>query len=206
MELPGPPSIDLARWDLAALRRAWLRARPFPHVVIDGALAPAAHAALREAFPREPLWLQEDEIFRFHGGLEGASEPAVAAAVGALTCPAAREAWSALCGRPLSRHTARPYRYERGSYLLPHSDCRPGDARALAFAYYVGAERPLAGGALELFACREEGGRVVEARPARRIQPRDNRLVLFAVSPAALHQVREVTRGARLSLAGWFYP
>jgi Rps23 Pro-64 3,4-dihydroxylase Tpa1-like proline 4-hydroxylase len=47
---------------------------------------------------------------------------------------------------------------------------------------------------------------VTTARKAGRIAPAAGRLVLFAVSPTALHQVREVTRGERCSLAGWFRP
>ena len=35
-------------------------------------------------------------------------------------------------------------------------------------------------------------------------EPRENRIVIFEVTPASLHQVREVVRGARVSLSGWF--
>jgi Rps23 Pro-64 3,4-dihydroxylase Tpa1-like proline 4-hydroxylase len=66
------------------------------------------------------------------------------------------------------------------------------------------------GGALELFDCAANAVSatrgVASARKAGRIAPRPGRLVLFAVSPTALHQVREVTRGERCSLAGWFRP
>jgi len=46
---------------------------------------------------------------------------------------------------------------------------------------------------------------VTEQHPVKCIEPRANRLVLFEVGPAAVHQVRGVTAGARVSLSGWFY-
>jgi len=46
----------------------------------------------------------------------------------------------------------------------------------------------------------------VATEPAGQIEPRPNRLVVFEVSEASLHQVREVIGGLRISLAGWFYP
>jgi Rps23 Pro-64 3,4-dihydroxylase Tpa1-like proline 4-hydroxylase len=60
------------------------------------------------------------------------------------------------------------------------------------------------GGELELFACEMNGDDVVHARSAQLIEPRANRLVLFDVSTASLHQVREVLAGTRVSLTGWF--
>jgi Rps23 Pro-64 3,4-dihydroxylase Tpa1-like proline 4-hydroxylase len=57
---------------------------------------------------------------------------------------------------------------------------------------------------LELFACEMNGDDVVHARSAQTITPKPNRLVLFDVSNASLHQVREVLAGTRVSLTGWF--
>ena len=48
------------------------------------------------------------------------------------------------------------------------------------------------------------GDELISARPAHRVEPRANRLVLFDVTNASLHQVREVLAGNRVSLAGWF--
>jgi len=60
------------------------------------------------------------------------------------------------------------------------------------------------GGELELFDCDLDGDEIVGARPALRIEPVENRLVVFDVSPGSLHQVREVTGGGRVSLSGWY--
>ena len=99
--------------------------------------------------------------------------------------------------RPLTRADGSAYIYLPGHYLLPHSDSRVSEGRAIAYAYYAGA--PQKGGELEFF---ERTAR----RVARKIAPRANRLVLFEVHDLALHQVREVLAGARTSIAGWFYP
>jgi Rps23 Pro-64 3,4-dihydroxylase Tpa1-like proline 4-hydroxylase len=48
-------------------------------------------------------------------------------------------------------------------------------------------------------------GDLVRTESARLVEPHGNRLVVFDVSDASLHQVREVTGGLRISLAGWFY-
>jgi Rps23 Pro-64 3,4-dihydroxylase Tpa1-like proline 4-hydroxylase len=111
---------------------------------------------------------------------------------------------SEICGRRLTRSDGVAYSYLPGHFLLPHSDSRESEGRAVAYAYYVGA--PERGGELELFACSTRKGQILRTRPARRIPARANRLVLFEVSDIALHRVCEVTRGARTSLAGWFYP
>src|SRR5438067_1813589 len=108
------------------------------------------------------------------------------------------------CTRRWRAATGSAYVYLPGHYLLPHSDSRQSEGRAIAYAYYVSAPRK--GGELELFDCTMKKGEIVRTWPAKKIAPRANRLVLFAVTDTALHQVREVLRGARTSIAGWFYP
>lgn len=173
------------------------------------------------AFSAEPLVEQADEHFAFLGGAEPPQALPLRALADWLGTPETLAFTSALCGQRLGSVGVRAYTYSRGHYLLPHSDCQTGDPRAVAFAWYlalrsgedtadagVGAARGIRGGALELFNCtvNAEGlpRGVATARNAGRITPLAGRLVLFAVSPTALHQVREVTHGARCSLAGWF--
>ena len=50
-----------------------------------------------------------------------------------------------------------------------------------------------------------DGDEVVSSRPAIQIKPQDNRMVIFDVTNASLHQVCEVLAGARVSLTGWFF-
>lgn len=203
MDLAG---IDLARLTAPGLAAAWRSARPFPHAVIDGFTAPDTCSTLVGAMEDEPADVLRDEIFtmtasaptvedarlrRFHAALGGSE---VCAAIEALT------------GRRVRRADLRAFAYEPGHYLLPHTDHQEGVGRAIAYAFYLGATPDLAGGELALFDCSLDHGEIVSAREARVIAPRENRLVLFEVGDASLHEVREVTCGMRLSLAGWFYP
>ena len=200
-------ALSAAGWDLGHLRAQWLAARPFPHLVLDGLLPAGELPALVTAFAAEPMILQADEHFCFRGGAEPPQEPRLRALALSLQAPELLAAVSAISGREVCAAHVRAYAYARGCYLLPHSDCRPHEDRVVAFAWYLAQQVPLRGGALELFDCELEEGETPAARtavPAMRIEPRVNRLVLFDVAPAGLHQVCEVTQGERLSLAGWF--
>jgi hypothetical protein len=55
----------MIRWpaDLGSLAREFSRARPFRHVVIDGALSADEHARITAAFDDEPHVLVETEIY-----------------------------------------------------------------------------------------------------------------------------------------------
>jgi Rps23 Pro-64 3,4-dihydroxylase Tpa1-like proline 4-hydroxylase len=196
--------IDWDSRDLRALARSFRRARPFPHVILDGLLSPLDHARVMDDFRWEPHRLLEDEIYRQMRAGDPPQRPVVRAFRDHLVSMLGCSKVAQICGQPLSRGDGAGYVYLEGHYLLPHADWRPGEGRALAYAYYISP--PEAGGELELFDCTLERGEIVRTRPARRIAPRANRLVLFEVSQRALHQVREVTRGARMSIAGWYYP
>ena len=194
----------MIRWpdDPAALAREFADARPFPHLVIDGAIEPAEHARLVAGFDVEPHLLVQNEIYLHLRSSDPPMQPALRAFHAALQeeCPVV----SAIYGERLTRADGSAYVYLPGHYLLPHSDSRKSEGRAVAYAYYASA--PKRGGELELFECKTRRGEIVRTRVTRRIAPRPNRLVLFAVDDLALHQVREVLEGARTSIAGWFYP
>lgn len=189
--------------DEAALARAWRAATPFPHVVIDDlAEDPDALLAI----------LEEEHVDRYEGDLfvfeASAPEPrsdelrAVRASFAAALAPAL----SRITGRPVGRADMRAYAYRVGHYLLPHTDHRDGLGRVLAYAYYLPSPAPPQGGELELYRCDVAAGEITSVASARVIAPRANRLVVFEVGDASLHQVREVLGGLRISLAGWFYP
>jgi Rps23 Pro-64 3,4-dihydroxylase Tpa1-like proline 4-hydroxylase len=185
------------------LARTWASATPFPHIVIDDAVAdPDALLAILE---EEAVERYEGEIALFDAS---APEPATP------EFRAVRDAFADALAAPLSRITGKPvrtvdmraYAYRPGHYLLPHTDHQDGLARVLAYAYYLPSPEPPVGGELELFACALDGGEITRVDAGRVIEPHANRLVVFDVSDASLHQVREVMSGLRLSLAGWFYP
>src|SRR5262249_31406336 len=104
-------------------------------------------------------------------------------------------------GKAVTRADMRAYAYRPGHYLLPHTDHQDDLARVLAYAYYLPTPEPPTGGELELFRVTDDAITTAEV-----IEPVPERLVVFEVGPASLHQVREVLGGLRLSLAGWFYP
>jgi len=196
--------IDLAKWDLPKLTNEWRAARPFAHVVIDNLVSAESLTALCGAASAEPHWPNRGEIYDMMGSGDTVQHPTLRAFESELGSAETLAAVGALSGATLTSVELRSYVYLAGSYLLPHSDCRPQLRRRVAFAFYLWTEG-VRGGELELFDVRLDQGHPVETRPAVLIEPRSNRLVLFEVTPASLHQVREVLEGARLSLAGWFH-
>lgn len=192
------------RWDTAALAAAWAVAAPFPHVIIDRVLDDAPLDDLRAALAHEPHYAERSEIVDGLGSAPGFAHPALAAFAAALGSAPCLDAVGAVTGKRVTRVEVRSYVYPPGGYLLPHTDHRGELGRQVAFAAYVHDEGTCGGGELELFACTMRGDEIVATEPARAIEPRANRLVLFDVSSASLHQIREVTSGARIAFAGWF--
>jgi Rps23 Pro-64 3,4-dihydroxylase Tpa1-like proline 4-hydroxylase len=199
------PVIDFARWDVAALRAEWQAARPFPHVVIDGFLDEAALAKAKDAIAGEPHYADVSDLYEMMSSRSPVSAAPLLEVQAALGGPEGLTALAAITGKQASRVELRSYVYLAGSFLLPHSDCRAGLDRLVAYAYYLMPREASRGGELELFDVEMEGPDVVSQRSARKIEPEENRIVFFDVTPASLHQVCEVTWGARASLAGWFY-
>lgn len=195
--------IPVADWKLDELARAWAAARPFPHVVLDDVAAPEALRALQQAVGQEPHWPDRGELHDFMASGEAVVHPVLCAVQAELGSAPVLAAIQTLSGRPVARVDVRSYVYLPGSYLLPHADSRAAIGRRVAFAFYLWTQG-CQGGELELFACELAGDELTAARPALQIAPRDNRMVLFDVTNASLHQVREVLAGMRASLAGWF--
>jgi hypothetical protein len=189
----------------AALAATWRAATPFPHLILDDVIAADAVAALLEIIEDEPAARYEGDIFAFEAS---PPQPSTAAfrqlrdEFAATFAPLLR----AITGRAVARADMRAFAYGPGHYLLPHTDHQPGLGRVLAYAFYVPSPAPPTGGELELFRCELDDGALRVTEPAGTIAPTANRLVVFEVGDASLHQVREVLAGLRLSLAGWFYP
>lgn len=191
--------------DERALARAWRDALPFPHLVIDGLLPEAGLAELLALLEEEAVEHYQADIYAFDAT---APEPKTAAFralrdtfAGALAGPLSR-----IASRKVTHVDMRAYAYRPGHFLLPHTDHQTGVGRALAYAYYLPTPEPPLGGELELFRCTLEDGELTSMVSTRCIEPVANRLVVFDVSEASLHQVREVLDGLRPSLSGWFYP
>ncbi len=198
--------IDIARLTDPSLATAWRAAKPFPHVVIDGLVTEEARATLIAAMEDEPAGDIHDEIFEMTASAPKVEDPRFRRFQAALESPPVLAAITALCGKPLRRADLRAFAYGPGHYLLPHTDHQQDIGRLVAYAFYLDTLHALTGGELALFDCTFTGTEITATRVAKTIAPRANRLVLFEVSDASLHEVREVTHGLRLSLAGWFYP
>ncbi len=197
--------VDVARLDAGRLAEAWRAARPFPHVVIDDFLAPARLQELREAVAAEPHHLDTADFYEMMASGLPVVHPTLAAFERELGDGATRDAIAAITGKAVTSVEMRSYVYLAGSFLLPHSDYRATFRRTISYAYYLVGDDSCQGGELELFDCVFDGRDLTSTEPALLLAPRVNRLVVFDVSPVSLHQVREVTGGGRVSLAGWYH-
>jgi Rps23 Pro-64 3,4-dihydroxylase Tpa1-like proline 4-hydroxylase len=198
--------INPATWDLGALAATWRAGEPFAWVAIDSLVGDDALASLRAAIPREPHLPNRGEIFEMLVMAHDApSQPELRAFVDALGGPAVRAAVTAVTGIDVARADGSSYIYLAGSYLLPHTDHRPGVDRKIAYVYYLSDDDAFTGGELDLYRCVVEDGEIAGTEVATTLRPRRDRLLLFAVGPTTLHRVREVRSGARVSITGWFY-
>ncbi|MBZ0233154.1 MAG: 2OG-Fe(II) oxygenase [Deltaproteobacteria bacterium] len=199
-------SADLLRdTTIENLSKNWRAAAPFPHVVIDDVIPPDALGSLMAMLDEEPVDPYEGDLFTFDASAPEPRTDELRAARDDLAATLA-PVLSRVTGKAVTRADLRAFAYREGHYLLPHSDHQQGLGRALAYAYYLPSPEPPVGGELELYRCTIVAGEIVATESALLVEPRPNRLVVFDVSDVSLHQVREVVRGLRLSLAGWFYP
>jgi Rps23 Pro-64 3,4-dihydroxylase Tpa1-like proline 4-hydroxylase len=186
-----------------ALAESWRTASPFPHVIIDDLVTdPATLLAILDEESVDPY---EGDILSFEATPPEPRSPELRELRNSFASALA-PALTRITGKSVARVDMRAYAYRVGHYLLPHSDHQQGLARVLAYAYYLPSPEPPTGGELELYACTlGPDGALTSTVSATLVEPRANRLVVFDVSDVSLHQVREVTAGLRLSLAGWFY-
>jgi Rps23 Pro-64 3,4-dihydroxylase Tpa1-like proline 4-hydroxylase len=187
-----------------ALAATWRSASPFPHLVFDDVLAPDALAELMAVLEEEAIEHYENDIYSFDASPPTAISDSLRRVRDDFGATFAA-ALTRITGKAVTRADMRAYAYRAGHFLLPHSDHQMGVGRQLAYAYYAPSPDPPQDGALELYRCDLEDGEIVRAESARIIEPRANRMAIFDVSDASLHQVREVLGGLRVSLAGWFY-
>jgi Rps23 Pro-64 3,4-dihydroxylase Tpa1-like proline 4-hydroxylase len=190
-------------WNLDELALRWRSAQPFPYVVLDDVVDAATLEQLRQAASAEPHWPNRGEIYDFMASGETVYQPALKELETELGTERVLDAVRTISGREMTHANLRSYVYQPGSYLLPHSDSRSDVGRVVAYVMYIWLD-DCVGGELELFSCEMNGDELVHAHSAELITPRPNRLVLFDVTNASLHQVREVLAGTRVSLTGWF--
>jgi Rps23 Pro-64 3,4-dihydroxylase Tpa1-like proline 4-hydroxylase len=197
--------LDIGAWNLPLCARRWQRARPFAHLVLPGAIDEDGCEALCAALDEEPADRIVSEVYEVMASGERFTASPLPELAAELGSAAMLDAVAAISGKTVERVKVRAYAYGPGHYLLPHAD-RDADAlRRVAFVLYLHASEDLVGGEFELYECRVELGQIVVTEPVGRIAPRAGTLLLFDVNELSLHRVREVERGLRVSLAGWFY-
>lgn len=195
--------LSVESWNLDELATRWRSAQPFPYVILDDVVAAETLVTLQQAVSAEPHWPNRGEIYDFMGSHESVMHPTLKQLEAELGSSRVLDAIRAISGRQMTGANMRSYVYRPGSYLLPHADSRKDVGRVVAYVMYVWTEGCV-GGELELFECEMNGDDVVHSRSAQLIEPRANRLVLFDVTNASLHQVRELLAGTRVSVTGWF--
>lgn len=190
----------------ARIRRRWLRAKPFPHVVIDSVFPSVTVDLLRRGFLSERFSRQRDDVLSFLGSSAPPTSPVLRSFLALLDSPVFLAFVSAVVGIRVVSAETKAYIYLDGDYLLPHVDAAADSRRAAAYVYYLDGTAPTTGGGLELFRSRRDPqGRLFRDGRSVVLRPVPNRLVLFDSSISSLHQVREVLSGTRLSLTGWFH-
>ncbi len=210
--MPRHAFIDARAWNRRVLEHRWQRAHPFCHVVMRNAVDEVGCQQLSAALDEVPAERIASEIHEVNatGHLSESSEQAATPAQLVALCAELGsapmlDAVGEISGKTVTRVLTRGYAFSAGHYLLPHANRDVDTLRQVAFALYVTVTDDLEGGELELFDCRTEHGKIIATEPAGRISPRAGTLVLLDVSDSSLHQVREVTRGTRGSISGWFY-
>ena len=195
MQIAEILDIDALRAALPATRTQYAEAAPFPHVVIDDVLQPAAFKAAMTEFPGidDPFWkgyLHVNEA-KYSNTEADTWSPALQEAAKALTSPefvAYLEELSGISGLlpDWSMDGGGLHQTKRGGHLNIHTDFsthhqHPNWARRVNVLLYLNEEwRDEWGGKLELWdkdmtACQD------------RVTPQGNRMLVFTTSDLSFH-------------------
>lgn len=190
---------------------AFARARPWPHLVLDGAVDPNLAAGAAEDAHAQRIGLATTSWTRgskmASPVLEGTFLSALGLAIGGPDVTAALSAISGVDDlvHDDGNYAAGLFASGSGDYHLPHHDFvshpESGLYSRLVLMLYLNDWPADRGGQLQMWPERRH------SRPVT-IQPRVGRVVLMVVSGAALHGVSKVVCGpndARVSLAARFY-
>ena len=197
--------ITFQHWNRTQLRKEWEQAQPFPHVIVDNAVPADRLQTLREAVAAEPHGPNCSALYEMMASAETVQHATLRGFQQSLQIPSFLETLHAITTRRVQTADLRSYVYLEGSFLLPHTDSGRDNRRQIAYMLYLSDPAHSTGGELLLYEATLHKGEVVATRQASSIRPEAGRLVLFEVSNHSLHEVSEITQGARVSLTGWFY-
>ena len=183
---------------------AFARAKPFPHIVLQGFLKPRIADALAAALRKQTFTRKETDLYSLSQthDLTHTDDPTLRAFHHILTTSELRNYLLTLTGVKVGTTIDMSgFTYTDGDHLLCHDDKLEG--RALAYILNLSRELGRSdGGELELLSSQN-------GKPhcsVKLIPPTYNTLTLFKVTPTSFHQVREVLiQKNRLTLGGWFH-
>lgn len=190
--------------DVKKLRKSFLAAKPFPHVVIDDFLSPEALVELASALQDEDFYLKESDLFTMYqtNDLISSTNPSMQKFYDFFKSEEFIGIFHEITGIEFTpdKVDLQGSIYQDTNFLLCHDDQLEG--RKLAFLLYLTDMKKSDGGALTLF----DNDHGVPTKVKARIHPKLNRFVCFAVSEISFHEVEEVlVDKQRLALGGWLH-
>jgi len=189
-----------------ALRRRFLAAKPFPHLVLHDFLLPQKAEAVLRALKKEQWTLKDADLFRFKQTheLQSSKNPIMQEYYHLFSSKEFRDFVAHVTStHPLRSIDAAGQTYSNGDHLLPHDDRLEGRK----IAYVLNLTKGFTardGGQLNFFAVNPKTGHPTAI--VKSFTPHFNTLFLFKVSERSFHQVREVlSNKKRISIGGWFH-
>jgi Rps23 Pro-64 3,4-dihydroxylase Tpa1-like proline 4-hydroxylase len=193
-----------SRKAVEALRKRFLSAKPFPHIALQAFLERAHYNKVKKALLGQAFVRRDTDFFSLSQtkDLSKARDKPLKAFLRFLRSEELYQFLNAMSGveTKAGHLDVLGFRYTDGDHLLCHNDAAP--SRRIGYALNFSSLKRSDGGALCLFASWNNR----PTRIVRRILPKENALVLLAVTPRSHHMVEEVlTTRTRLTIAGWFY-
>lgn len=186
-----------------ALRSAFPRGKPFPHLVLHDFFSPTQIKRVRQQLLKQSFTFKESDLFRFHQTAD----------ISGLPNKVLREFYKFFSSKEFCSYISKitktkvktadmsGFIYSTTDHLLPHDDRLEG--RKIAYVVQLSQDFTRKdGGALSFFATENNQPKKI----VQSFKPTFNTLFLFKVSPKSFHQVDEVlSNKRRLTFAGWFY-
>ncbi len=188
----------------SALRKRFLTARPYPHLVLRDFFRKDVAEKVYRACLRQKFTRQISDLYAFSQmpDLKKTADPTLRALHRFWRSKEFLAFMSQVTGERLRSIDMSGFVYADTDHLLPHDDRLEGRK----VAYIIGLSkgfRTSDGGALSLFDADRDGH---PRRIAKSYPPGFNTLSFFKVSRISWHQVDEVLADKpRLSLTGWFH-
>jgi len=186
------------------LRKEFISAKPFPHVIIENFLNPSMFVNILKALEKEVFFEKNSDLFNFLQTNDFCN-------IKNTTLKLLRDT---LINRDFINFIEELTKtkisqtkidmsaslYKKGDYLLCHDDRL--EKRKLAYIIYLSTLKKEDGGSLNLFSSIDKNPQKIE----KKIFPKANSFMIFEVTSSSFHEVEEILRkNERISIAGWFY-